>query len=84
MSSFRSYVKASYAATADWQFIPDIGARRQCNHVWVSEFIGIDQKFHRVERRCGKDGKFQYEGVTLCGLHTPGYGRKGSRRVPQP
>jgi hypothetical protein len=81
---FKSYIKVDYSGIADWQFIPHVMERDQCDHVWVMEFTGIDGNHHRVERRCERDGKFRHGDTLLCGYHTPGYGRKGSRRVPQP
>lgn len=83
-ADFRSYVKVDYSQISDWMFIRKPIRRDQCDHVWVSEFIGIDKQHHRVERRCERDGKFQHGDTFLCGYHTPGYGRKGTKRVPQP
>lgn len=82
-SRFRSYSKENYLWCDDgWKFLPDPRYRDQCDHVWVTEFIGIDGEFHRTERRCERWAKFQRGDVLLCGNHTPGYGRKGVGRVP--
>lgn len=66
-----------------WKFIDNPAAREQCGHVWVMEFTGIDGQFVRSERRCERDGKYHNGDLVRCGYHTPGVGRKGSRRVPK-
>jgi hypothetical protein len=79
----KSFSKRDYSHIRDWVFLPDPRYRDQCDHVWVREFIGIDQEFHHVEIRCERFAKYQHGDILLCGYHTPGYGRKGSRSVPR-
>lgn len=78
-----TYPKHDYSHITEWVFLPDPRYRDQCDHVWVMEFDGIDGKYHINEKRCERFAKFQHGDVLLCGLHTPGYGRKGSRKVPR-
>lgn len=68
----------------DWRFIADVDLRDQCDHVWVMEFNAYDDgRFVRAERRCEREGKYQNGDHVRCGFHTPGVGRKGTRRVPK-
>lgn len=83
MSEFKSYSKVDYSHITDWKFLPNPVYRDQCDHVWVTEFTGIDDEFHHNERRCERFAKFQNGDTLLCGYHTPGYGRKGPRAVPR-
>lgn len=80
--AFRCYTK-SPPTRAGFRFLRDPRYRDQCDHVWVMEFTDTEGNYRRVERRCERTGKFQRGDVVLCGYHTPGYGRKGSRRVPR-
>lgn len=36
-----------------------------------------------AEWRCEREGKYGHGDQIRCGYHTPGVGRKGSRRVPK-
>ena len=71
-------------AEFEWRFISDPAMRDQCDHVWVYEFKAWPDNRHvRSERRCEREGKYRNGDQTRCGLHTPGVGRKGKRRVPK-
>jgi hypothetical protein len=83
MGNFKAFNKVDYSHITDWKFLPDPRYRDECDHVWVMEFTGIDSQFKHVERKCERWAKYQHGDILLCGLHTPGYGRKGPRSVPR-
>lgn len=68
----------------DWQFVADAGERQRCGHVWTMDYLAYEtlEPVH-AEWPCKRDGKYRNGNQWRCGLHTPGVGRKGPRRVPK-
>lgn len=79
------------AVDYDWEFIADPDARDQCDYVYPEPELRPDPitgapNFYRTpykRKRCIHDGKFQKGDEIRCGVHTPGVGVRGRRRVPK-